>query len=122
MSRNYYGKTLKSESLVNHLFARLPPSSINLALAGTGINVCSQVPILTDIGIERINGVNEINIASGSSYSYLVFLAYKKKLLVEDNFLSIDKFNRRSHQCNFLYGFYQLARYSIIKKSFLIMN
>lgn len=63
-----------------------------------------------------------MHIASGSSYSYLTLFAYEKNLLIEENYLNIDPFNRKIHNCNFFRGLYRLARYGITGKSFFDNN
>lgn len=73
-----------------------------LTLGGTGPNGTSQLPVLELLGYENIQALKKINIISGSSFGYFIYLAFYSGHLLLENYRSYDKGTRVLHKASLI--------------------
>lgn len=90
---------------------RSKPEDAVLSLCGTGPNGAVQVAPLHEIGSDFIDRLSRINIISGSTFSYFVWLALREEKLKFQYFANFDAVNRTLHGASFTKGLGHFARW-----------
>ena len=88
-----------------------------ISLAGTGSVGSAQVPILLNIGKNRFFSCTVLNVISGSSFSYFIYLAILEGKLTLKNFSEFDAANRRLHKASFLGACRHVIKGNFLSKS-----
>jgi hypothetical protein len=84
---------------VERFLSRMRPAHTStLTLAGTGPNGSSQLQILKKIGRENIRLMSQVNVISGSSVSYFIYIAMLEGGFKADGFKDYDKLVRKLHK------------------------
>jgi hypothetical protein len=87
-----------NKELLSSFLLRIPNSEPSiLTLAGTGPNGSSQLPILMQIGRKNIGELLQVNVISGSSISYFIFMAMTEGGFKSDGFRDYDRLVRKLH-------------------------
>lgn len=88
---------IKDEFIQRFITAASKEPSV-LTLAGTGLNGAAQVSILSKLGLKLLCELNQVNVVSGSSFSYFIIQAYYTGGLRADQFAHFDTLNRSLHR------------------------
>lgn len=95
---NLWSSSMRRE-LIEQFLSRIEDSkSSSLTLAGTGPNGSSQLPVLAHIGRSRMREMAHINIISGSSISYFIYIAMTEGGFKADGYRQYDKLVRKLHK------------------------
>lgn len=86
--------------------------STELLLNGTGVNGGIQYTILNAVGYDRLSKLKAVNLISGSTYSYLCFIAFNQNNMKMDlnNMAEWDRLNRGWHNASFIRGLQNLFK------------
>ncbi|HEY7772313.1 MAG TPA: hypothetical protein VIC26_03975 [Marinagarivorans sp.] len=68
-----------------------------LSMAGTGLNLTAQVPILCTLNAESFDDLQRVNICSSSAFPYFIVLAHLGRKLHHERLIGIDILTRQSH-------------------------
>lgn len=88
-----------ANDLLDLFLSRMHPAHTSiLTLAGTGPNGSSQLQILKKIGRENIRLMSQVNVISGSSVSYFIYIALLEGGFKAEGFKNYDKLVRKLHK------------------------
>lgn len=88
--------------LLSYFTSRAPAADSVVTLGGTGPNGSCQIAVLELLGPDRVHQLKTINILSGSSFGYFIYLAFYQGMMRMDNYLSYDRGVRELHGASML--------------------
>lgn len=75
-----------------------------LTLGGTGPNAASQIVTLDHLGKAYVEGLDQVNLISGSAFGYFIWQAFFEGMLTLDAFAHFESRVRKIHRASFLNG------------------
>lgn len=108
---------MNNREAVKYFKSKIHPRDAELTLGGTGPNGALQTWVLKELGIDYLNNLNNINLISGSVFSYIIFLALSENQLFDKNcFINFDQHNRRQHGASFFRTCQHLLKGKVMKQ------
>lgn len=107
---------MKRRQSVRLFKKRVPAERAALTFGGTGLNGAVQFWVLNELGQKYIRDAHQLNLVSGSVFSYILYIALCEDQRIDQDYLiDFDRLNRRFHKASFLQSCKHIVSGKVIK-------